>query len=140
MSQENEISCYYACLKLITNYCWAFDQGETERLVNVFSKNASWTRPNGQTSIGHDAIRQSFLATPADVFFRHSIANFLIDHFNGSRAEGRSLVTVYNGPKPDSGLPKPAIPSAMVAYTDTFELENGEWRISCRKSERILAS
>ncbi len=140
MTQDTEIVCYYACLKLINTYCWAFDQREADRLIDVFSTNARWTRPNGQTSVGHDAIRESFLATPNNLFFRHSITNFLLERFDGVTATGRSLVTVYNGPKPETGLPQPSIPSALVAYTDTFEKVGSEWKITERISERVLAA
>lgn len=131
------------CARLVVGYCHAADHDDAASFVALFTADAQWSRPNGSTVTGHDAMREYFATRPAHVVSRHICTNVLIQVTGDDSAVGHSLATVYRGSRTDSAEGRPAVltsPVAIVENHDDFRRTEFGWRIQRRRSQLVFAN
>jgi hypothetical protein len=85
----------YAGAALAANAIWTLlDQRRYEDLLPYLTPDCAWERTEGWRH-GHDDLRASFLARPADLLSRHVVTNFTAEQADDGRLKGRCYVTAY---------------------------------------------
>lgn len=139
MNSSPQESTILQCSQLVLTYCWAFDHFMVEPFVNIFTQDATWNRPTGDTFKGIEDIRNSFLKRNLDITYRHLCSNVLITPIDDKNASGVSLATVFTAPKLIDSPAKLELPGTIVEYEDEFKrTADGNWRISNRKTTKIF--
>ena len=85
----------YAGAALAANAIWTLlDQRRYEDILTYLTPDCAWERTEGWRH-GHDDLRASFLARPADLLSRHVVTNFTAEQAGDGRLKGRCYVTAY---------------------------------------------
>jgi hypothetical protein len=85
----------YASAALAANAIWTFfDQRRYEDLLHFLTPDCAWERPEGWRT-GHEELRASFLARPADLLSRHAVTNFTAELADDGSLTGRCYVIAY---------------------------------------------
>ena len=133
-----ELCLQVACARLPVAYCWAFDTRDTEALVDLFSPDATWQRPSGETLVGRAQIRASFERPPPGPL-RHIASNVMVWPLGAQAAAGRSLATVYRLVEREGATPLLPAPLHVVEYSDRYLQDtSGRWRIAQRRTSKVM--
>lgn len=136
--RDDDIRMHIECTQLTVAYCWALDNNDAASFAGLFTANATWQRPTGETLVGIDRILAAFNRARAGVL-RHIANNATISRIGARRARGESLATVYRGTARPDAPPLLQLPIHIVQYSDTFELEADDcWRISTRDTVKLF--
>jgi hypothetical protein len=85
----------YAGAALAANAIWTLlDQRRYEVILPYLTPDCAWQRTEGWRH-GHDELRASFLARPADLLSRHVVTNFIAEQADDGSLKGRCYVTAY---------------------------------------------
>ena len=85
----------YASAALAANAIWTLlDQRRYEDILPYLTPDCAWQRTEGWRH-GHDDLRASFLARPADLLSRHVVSNFTAEQADDGSLKGRCYVTAY---------------------------------------------
>ena len=85
----------YAGAALAANAIWTLlDQRRYEDILPYLTPDCAWERTEGWRH-GHDDLRASFLARPADLLSRHVVTNFTAEQADDGSLKGRCYVTAY---------------------------------------------
>jgi hypothetical protein len=85
----------YAGAALAANAIWTLlDQRRYEDILTYLTPDCAWDRTEGWRH-GHDDLRASFLARPADLLSRHVVTNFTAEQADDGSLKGRCYVTAY---------------------------------------------
>jgi len=133
-----ELEQQVACARLPVAYCWAFDMRDADTFVDLFSADAQWHRPSGETASGRDQIRTSFIK-PLAGMLRHVASNVLVTPVDRNHALGMSLATVYRGVARADAPPILPAPIHVVEYRDHYRRDDdGRWRITLRHTSKVF--
>ncbi|TCK36210.1 SnoaL-like protein [Paraburkholderia sp. BL8N3] len=134
MTQEEISSAERACCRLVHEYCYAVDDCDADRFVEVFTADAVWDREGHAPLTGHEQLRAFFTGRRTDITTLHLCSNVLVNVLDADSATGRSYVTVFRSEvlAHREGLP-PAIPDLVAQYTDDYRRTAHGWRIARRK-------
>lgn len=134
ITQEEMLSAERACCRLVHEYCYAVDDCDADRFVEVFTADAVWDRVGHASLTGHEQLRAFFTARPTDTSTLHVCSNVLVNVIDAYRATGRSYVTVFrSGRSTDPYVLPPAIPDLVGQYTDDYRQTGFGWRIARRQ-------
>jgi hypothetical protein len=85
----------YAGAALAANAIWTLlDQRRYEDLLSYLTPDCAWERTEGWRH-GHDDLRASFLARPADLLSRHVVTSFTAEQAEDGSVKGRCYVIAY---------------------------------------------
>jgi hypothetical protein len=85
----------YAGAALAANAIWTLlDQRRYEVILPYLTPDCAWQRTEGWRH-GHDELRASFLARPADLLSRHVVTNFIAEQADDGSLKGRCYVIAY---------------------------------------------
>lgn len=117
---------YEKIRRLIAEYCFATDTGDTARWVSLFSEDVRWEGGAFGRFEGREAATAYHRAAgDASKNFRHVTTNLLID-LDGDRAAVSSYVQVY-----DQSGQQPALMFSGV-YQDALVKQGDTWLIKER--------
>ena len=85
----------YAGAALAANAIWTLlDQRRYDDILPYLTPDCAWERTEGWR-YGHDQLRASFLARPADLLSRHVVTNFTAELAEGGSLKGRCYLIAY---------------------------------------------
>jgi hypothetical protein len=85
----------YAGAALAANAIWTLlDQRRYEDILTYLTPDCAWERTEGWRH-GHDDLRASFRARPADLLSRHVVTNFIAEQADDGSLKGRCYVIAY---------------------------------------------
>jgi len=85
----------YAGAALAANAIWTLlDQRRYEVILPYLTPDCAWQRTEGWRH-GHDELRASFRARPADLLSRHVVTNFIAEQADDGSLKGRCYVIAY---------------------------------------------
>jgi len=85
----------YVGAALATNAIWTLlDQRRYEDILSYLTPDCAWERTDGWRH-GHDELRASFLARPADLLSRHVVTSFTAEQADDGSLKGRCYVIAY---------------------------------------------
>jgi hypothetical protein len=131
---EEMLSAERACCRLVHEYCYAVDDCDADRFIDVFTADAVWDRAGHASLTGHEQLRAFFTGRRTDISTLHVCSNVLINVIDADIATGRSYVTVFRSVR--SAVPEvfpPAIPDLVAQYTDDYRKTGFGWRIARRR-------
>ncbi len=136
----DELDLQIACARLPVAYCWAFDTRNVEAFADLFCADAQWHRPTGETVVGREQIRTSFMK-PLVGILRHVASNVLVTPVDRQHANGVSLATVYRGAERADAPPILPAPIHVVQYDDRYRRDgDGRWRIASRRTTKVFVA
>jgi len=123
---------------LNTDFCHYLDHGEVEKLISLFTVDASYSHDT-RLSVGATQIRQLFAkrANAGVRTARHMYSGLKVNLVNSTVATGHSVcMTFANNSRPPIS---PAIPFLVADFSDEYVREpGGRWLIAKRHIERIF--
>jgi len=115
------------------DYCWAYDEGDLDRLVSLFTEDAVCELGLFGTWRGVDQIRRGYgeLMTGTGIpgSRRHAVSNPVVDIADDT-ATARWCVLDY---RTETGLAQPV--RIVAVADDEYRLVEGEWRIARSRLE-----
>jgi hypothetical protein len=85
----------YSGAALAVNATWTlYDQRRYEDIFPYLTPDCAWERTEGWRH-GHEQLRASFLARPADLLSRHVVTNFTAELADDQSLKGRCYVIAY---------------------------------------------
>jgi uncharacterized protein (TIGR02246 family) len=126
----DDLEAYEEIRRLAADYAHGFDKRDLDLFLSVWGDDASWTTmPEGEPSVGRDAIRATCEATWQAVGDTHHwMANHSI-RVDGDTATG-TLDADCEVTDPDGTWFRVA-----ATYADTYGREGGTWRITGRTTQ-----
>jgi hypothetical protein len=128
MTEQEIISIERACERLVVDFAYFSDRREYESLGALFVANGTLTRPSGNVLVGHEAIVESYKATPAERVTRHVCTNIRIVVVSVGRARGVTYAVVYS----TNANPR------VGEFEDEFLRTPEGWRIASRKARFVI--
>ena len=139
MDQVNILQIERDLTRLNSDFCFFLDQGQTDELVNLFTKDAHYSYSN-RRSAGRVEIRELFKQRDQTIrTVRHLQNGLRLEIIDQTQAAGVSVCTTFAA----DALPpiEPAEPYLVAGFIDSYQLcEDGLWRISKRHIERIFTA
>ncbi len=117
--------------KLLSKYDLAIDNGDLEGTVGSFTSDGQLNAPfgSGEGVEGLTQFHQQLFASGFDEGARHLTGNVVLDgDSNDGTATGVSYLVIFEANDQPGVI-------ATATQTDTFRLENGEWKIASREIE-----
>jgi hypothetical protein len=122
----------YVGASLAANAIWTlFDQRRYEDILSYLTPDCAWERTEGWR-YGHEQLRASFLARPADVFTRHVVTNFTVEQAGDGRLQGRCYLIVYAAKTKDHDATQLMDQPYIIADID-FEFVQSHQRVLVSK-------
>lgn len=125
-----------AILRVIHESADRNDRRHWSQLAELYSDDATLTRPNGESVVGRAAIEASYASASATRRTRHVCTNSLIDvdeSTGTASAETSVLLFTWEESPGSLGLPDVAGP-AIGAFSDRFVLTDDGWRLAARRA------
>lgn len=127
-----------ALRNLNADFCYYLDHGDTDKLVDLFTADATYTHGE-RSSVGRKAIARLFCGRNAagTRTVRHMQSGLRLQIVDAQTAAGQSVCMTFAVDQ----LPPvtPAIPYLVADFIDDYELcADGQWRIGRRHIERIF--
>jgi hypothetical protein len=142
MNQEDLFAIERACARLGFDFARYADQGEYEKVADLFAEGGTFTR-RGETFSGSmaiadsiDALLQNRRSTPKKPWWRvrHFCSNVVIDVTSAERALGASYYTIYRYQGgPVEGVPPIVGPALVGDYADVYVRTPAGWRFESRE-------
>src|SRR4249920_2472395 len=93
----DELSCIEACRNLIIDFATFIDSGQSARLGELMTEDATFARPTNPGAVvsGAAAILAAFAARPKTLVSQHLNLNIRIRQTGPDSADGFSIVVLY---------------------------------------------
>ena len=137
MSLSSAMPCEAACSQLCLNFANAIDARDDDRCAEVFAPHSIFDHLTGRIT-GRDGVKAMLAARPAGVVTRHLCTNIGIERIGTTKAKGRCYVAVFRAASDDGKLPLPPVMPLVVEYHDEYELIDGSWYITYRKTVPVF--
>ncbi|MEO8307040.1 MAG: nuclear transport factor 2 family protein [Pseudomonadota bacterium] len=133
-----ELTCIEECRNLIIDFAHFIDSGQTPRLAELVTADATFARPTnpGVVISGAGAILEAFAARPRNLVTQHFNLNIRIRQTGPDTAEGLSIVVLYLGEATEELVPgkgRKGNGPIMGTWTDTFVRTAAGWRFKDRR-------
>ena len=124
------------CTDLVLASLDAVDQSRYSRLLDVYSIDATLTRPDGSVLCGSQAIAAAYAARPAQRLTRHVVSNHMVSvHLPTKSATSNCTITLWVGDASTQPSARGRLcdgPLQLGAIQDTLCLAQEGWRIQHR--------
>ncbi len=141
LSQIERIAIRLEIEDLNTDFCHCLDYGMVEKLVALFTKDASYSH-GSRVSSGRDEIYALFAGRAAEASVRtsrHLQTGLKITLHSARKATGKSVCLTFACD--DSPPISPASPYLVADFIDEYICSsNGQWLINKRHIERIFVA
>lgn len=119
-----------AITELYARYSSAFDAGDAEGCVELFTEDGIFTVPGRESVVGRDALTQFFrAAVQRSSGTHHIVSNILVERVSTDRAEGTAHVLALRVDGETVRL------AALGRYHDEFAKVDGHWLVHTRRVE-----
>lgn len=118
----------YTGAALAANAIWTLlDQRRYEDILPYLTPDCAWERTEGWRH-GHDELRASFHARPADLLTRHVVTNFTAEVADDGKLKGRCYLIVYAAKTEDHDATQLMDQPSIIADVD-LEFVQSDQRI-----------
>jgi SnoaL-like domain len=133
-----ELTCIEDCRNLIIDFAQFIDSGQSARLGELLTADATFARPTSPGVIvsGAGAILEAFAARPRNLVSQHFNLNIRIRQTGPDTAEGYSIVVLYLGDTADELVPgkgRKGNGPIIGNWTDNFVRTAAGWRFKDRR-------
>jgi hypothetical protein len=116
----------YTGAVLAANAIWTLlDQRRYDDILPYLTPDCAWERAEGWRH-GHDELRASFHARPADLFTRHVITNFTAELGDDGKLQGRCYVIAYAAKTKDHDAIQLMDHPSIIADLDLEFVQSGQ--------------
>lgn len=139
----DELSCIEACRNLIIDFATFIDSGQSARLGELMTEDATFARPTNPGAVvsGAAAILAAFAARPKNLVSQHLNLNIRIRQTGPDTADGFSIVVLYladAGDVLEPGKGRKATGPIIGTWTDTFVRTDAGWRFKDRRGNATM--
>jgi uncharacterized protein (TIGR02246 family) len=134
-----ELSIKMACRDLVTRYAMAFNRGDLDAFVALFSEDAVWHRPVG-TLHGPAEIRAFMESLPQEQVARHVNGASWAEPIDEDHARGWSQTVVYQTAGTRETPARLELPTMIAEYVDEYVRHGDDWRFSRRDTSWVFLS
>ena len=139
MNRLTEMSIKLACADLVTRYAMAFNRGDLDAFVALFTEDAVWHRPVA-TLHGHSEIHAFMESLPQEQVARHVNGASWAEAIDADRARGWSQTVVYQTAGTRATPARLEPPTMIAEYVDEYVRQEDGWRFSRRDTSWIFLS
>lgn len=126
-----------AIREVLNGYCRCVDTFDDEKLLELFTEDSEWLRPEKEPLHGRAQIAAFLNARDRNVTSRHITTNIVVDLEGAEKARAVSYYMVLKSAS--STMPGHAFaPAVMGEYHDVLRLEQGRWRIAWRDTRHVF--
>jgi len=138
-----------ACRDLVVAAATAVDGQDYEGLVQLFSIDASLTRPDGTLLRGRQAIFDAYVSRSSERLTQHLICNHVVHLTSPGHAESHCMILLWSGQRSATltGKGRLADPQEQLGeIDDQLVLSPEGWRIQSRQArftfykDKVLAT
>jgi uncharacterized protein (TIGR02246 family) len=133
------MSIKMACADLVTRYSMAFNQGDLDAFVALFTPEAVWNRPVAPLH-GHAEIRAFMESLPHEQVARHVNGASWAEVIDADHARGWSQTVVYQTAGTRETPAQLELPTMVCEYVDQYTRHGDDWRFSRRDTSWIFLS
>ena len=141
MDLLKQISIETACARLVSQYCFAIDGGDSEQWIALFTPDCKWVRQGQPAVLGHEGLKAFLASRSKTAATRHVSTNVLVDVIDDSHATGRSYTLLYAATATSApNVPVLRPPQRLIECRDEYCLFDGAWRIAVRTNRPCMVA
>jgi hypothetical protein len=122
---------------LVAQFFHALDTREHAQAAALLAPDGVWHR-QGMALNGADAVLQALERRPANRATAHIVSNFRMAPVGRAAVRLSYYLSAYESVTDDQGRVSPPALVAVLATTDDLVRIDGQWRIACKSSLRLL--
>ncbi len=139
MTQQSDaiLATQAVCKDLAVRTAYFADLQDYESFVQLFTEDATLTRPGGEPLVGRQAILASYLAKPADRLTRHFVTNTVVYDITPDTASMNSYVLLWSSStdQPLETFGRKANARQVAGeFIDQVVLTDEGWKIAQRRA------